>query len=88
MTPETGKAPPRSSRAGRRALRGALLVLLLWFLLWLVIGTLIRLRMERPTRFIGRWEELRALPALASLPLHLGQARAPVLHPRHHEQEI
>jgi hypothetical protein len=88
VTPDVGKPPTRARRAGRRALRGALLLLLLWFLLWLAIGTVIRLRMERPARFIGRAQAPPSHVALASLPLHLGQARAVVFHPRHHEQEI
>jgi hypothetical protein len=82
---DVDKPPPR---AGRRALRGALLFLLLWFLLWLVIGSVIRLRMERPVRFIGDAGARDSGSAVACLPLHLGEARAAVLDPCHHEQEV
>ena len=79
---------PLPHRAGRRALRGVLLFLLLWFLLWLVIGSVIRMRMERPVRFIGGAGAWDSGSALASLPLHLGETRAAVLDPCHHEQEV
>jgi hypothetical protein len=80
--------PTPPGRAGRRALRGVLLFLLLWFLLWLVIGSVIRLRMERPVRFIGSAGTRDSGSAVASLPLHLGETRAAVLDPCHHEQEV
>jgi hypothetical protein len=73
MTLYVGKPPPRS--AGRRALRGVLLFLLLWFLLWLVIGWVIRDRMERPVRFIGRSAEPDSSLAFATLPLFLCSRR-------------
>ena len=88
MTFSLGKPPPRQGRAGWRTVRGVLLVLLLWFLLWLVIGTVIRLRMERPVRYIGRSGGQRPSSALASLPLHLGHARAVVFDASHHEQKV
>ena len=86
MSLDPGKPLPR--RAGRRALRGVLLFLLLWFLLWLVIGSVIRMRMERPVRFIGGAGGRASGPSVASLPLHLGETRAAVLDPCHHEQEV
>jgi|GEM_PF-2321145 len=83
-----GKPPPRPNRAGRRTLRGVVLVLLLWFLLWLVIGSVIRIRMERPVRFIGHAGAHDSSSAFASLPLHLGQIRAAVFDASHHKQEV
>jgi hypothetical protein len=65
-----------------RVLRTFLIALAFSLLLGLVIGTVIRLRMERPTTYIGQ-----ALP-LAPLPLDVGDARARVLDPSHHEQQI
>jgi cytochrome b561 len=88
MTLYVGKPPPRPNRAGRRAVRGVLLGLLLWFLLWLVIGWAIRVRMERPVRFIGRSAEHGSSSAFATLPLHFGQTRAAVFDARHHKQEV
>ncbi len=63
-------------------LRTVFVALLLSLLLGLVIGTLLRLRLERPTRYIG------ALLPAAALPLHVGDAGAAVLHPRHHEEQV
>lgn len=88
MTLYVGKPPPRPNRAGRRALHGVLLFLLLWFLLWLVIGWVIRDRMERPVRFIGRSAERDSGSASATLPLDFGQTRAAVFNARHHKQEV
>ncbi len=63
-------------------LRGLLLALAISLLVGFAIGTWLRLRLERPTTYIG------ALPALAPLPLDVLDARAPVRDARHHEQEV
>lgn len=63
-------------------LRTVFLALAFSLLLGLVIGTLLRLRLERPTRYIG------ALLPAATLPLHIADAGAAVLHPRHHEEQV
>jgi hypothetical protein len=64
-----------------RWLRAFLLALLFSLLFGLAIGTMLRMRLERPTRYIG------ALPR-AALPLDVGDAGAPVLDARHHEQQV
>jgi hypothetical protein len=65
-----------------RWLRTFLLALLFSLLVGFAIGTLLRLRLERPTRYIGV-----TLP-LAALPFDVCDAGAPVLDPRHHEEQI
>ncbi len=65
---------------GVKLVRGALLALLFSLLLGLAIGTAIRLRLERPVRYLGS-----AAPAA---PLHVGDAGAAVLDPRHHEEQV
>lgn len=59
-----------------------LVALLLSLLFGLVVGTVLRLRLERPVEYIGG-----RLP-FAAPPRHVGDARAPVLDARHHEQQI
>jgi len=63
-------------------LRSLLLALGISLLVGFVIGTVIRLRMERPRTYIGE------LPPLAPLPLDVRDAGAPIGHPRHHEQQV
>lgn len=65
-----------------RWLRTLVLALLLSLLFGLVIGTALRLRLERPTRYIG---SSLAVPAL---PLDVGDAGAAVLDPCHHEEQV
>lgn len=65
-----------------RWLRTFLFAMLLSLLLGLAIGTWLRLRLERPVRYIGA-----ELP-LPPLPLDVGDAGAPVLDPRHHEEQV
>ena len=65
-----------------RWLRTFLLALLLSLLVGLAIGTLLRLRLERPTRYIGT-----ILP-LASLPLDVCDAGTPGLDPSQHEEQV
>lgn len=65
---------------GVRWLRRVLLALLLSLLLGMVIGTVLRLRMEQPTVYIGQ------LPL--GLPLDVGHAGPPVLHPGQHEEQV
>ena len=61
-----------------------LLALLLSLLVGFLIGTWLRMRLERPVRYIG------ALPASAPAPqpLHVLDPRATVLHPGHHEEQV
>ncbi len=63
-----------------KLLRGLLMALLLSLLLGFAIGTVLRVRLERPVRYIGS-----ALPAG---PLDVGDARARVLDAGHHEQQV
>ncbi len=63
-----------------RLLRAVFLALLLSLLVGLAIGTALRIRLERPARYIGS--------APATLPVDVGHARPPVLDPRHHEEQI
>ena len=63
-----------------KILRSILLALLFALLVGIAIGTALRLRLERPVRYIGS--------AVAPLPLDVGHLRAPVLDPRHHEQQV
>ena len=63
--------------------RMLLLALLFSLLLGLAIGTVLRKRLERPTVYIGA----RPLPLRAQTgPLHVADAGAVVLDPRHHEE--
>ena len=63
-----------------RWLRRILLALFFSLLVGLAIGTALRLRLERPVVYMGS--------ATSRFPLHIGYARAVVLDPRHHEQQI
>ncbi len=63
-----------------RVLRAIVLALLLSLLFGVAVGTLLRLRLERPVRYLGS--------APASLPLDIGEPGPPILHPRHDEQQI
>ena len=63
-----------------KLLRSILLALLLSRLVGLAVGTLLRMRLERPVRYLG------SVPV--TFPLHVGNSRAPVLDPRHDEQQI
>lgn len=63
-----------------KLVRRILLALLLALLVGFAIGTAIRLRLERPVRYLGS--------VGAAAPFDVGDARAPVLHPRHHEQQV
>ena len=65
-----------------KLVRTCLIALALSLALGLAIGTALRLRLERPTRYIGR-----ALP-LAPQPLDVGDAGARVLDARHHEEQV
>ena len=60
------------------------IVLLVWLLIVFAISVAVRLRLERPTVYIG---DARAL-APNPLPLDVGHARAPVRDARHHEEQI
>ena len=64
--------------------------LLLWSLiasalLGLAIGTLIRQKLEAPTRYIGLLTEESAL---APVPFHVADLGPPVLDTCHHEEQV
>ena len=63
-----------------RVLRAIVLALLLSLLFGVAVGTLLRLRLERPVRYLGS--------APASLPLDIRETDSPIFHARHHEQQI
>jgi len=63
-----------------KLLKGVLLALLFSLLVGLALGTLLRWRLERSHYYLGS--------AIAPPPLHIGDARAPVLDPRQHEEQI
>lgn len=61
-------------------LKRVALALLFALLFGMVVGTVLRLRMERPKVYIGS--------ASPGLPLDVGLAGAPVLETRDHEQQV
>ena len=63
-----------------KALRGVFWALLISLLVGFAIGTALRLRLERPIRYIGS--------AIAPHPFDVSDALAPVLDARHHEEQI
>jgi hypothetical protein len=63
-----------------RILRRLLLALLLSLLVGFAVGTLLRLRYERPVRYLGS--------ASPTLPLDVVDTPAVVLDARHHEEQI
>ncbi len=63
-----------------KLLRSVLIALLLSLVAGMLIGTLLRMRLERPVRYWGS--------APASLPLDVRDVRAPVLHAGHYEQQV
>jgi hypothetical protein len=65
-----------------RWLRAILLALLFSLLFGFAVGTVLRMRLERPTWYIG------AVLPRATLPLDVGPAGAAVLDPRHHEEQV
>lgn len=69
-------------------LRTALLALLASLLFGLLVGTWLRLRMERPTWYIGATNTIAPLAAARTLPGDVGHAGPPVLDPRHHEEQV
>lgn len=79
---------------GRSALRTILFALLFALLFGVAVGTLMRRRMEQPTRYIGLLAPAgtlrvagRALFAPA-LPLHVAAAVAGVLEPCEDEEQV
>ncbi len=83
-------------------LRRILLILLVSLLVGLAIGTAMRMRLERPIRYIGsatvqdpsdpdmllRNNAARCFLAVSTRPLDVHHIRASVLDPRHHEQHV
>jgi hypothetical protein len=63
-----------------RWLKRIFLALLFSFLVGIAIGTVLRLRLERPVVYMGS--------ATSRFPLDIGHARATVFDSRHHEQQI
>lgn len=63
-----------------KVVRSVLLALLASLIFGFLIGLVLRARLERRVEYIG-------LVAPAG-PLHVGDARAPVLDARHHEEQI
>jgi hypothetical protein len=63
-----------------KMLRRVLLALLFSLLLGLAIGTLLRFYVGRPVTYIGS--------AATTRPLDFGLTLAPVLDPRHHEEQV
>jgi len=63
-----------------KLLKSALFALFLSLLLGIAIGTVLRLRLERSVYYIGS--------AIAPQPLDVGDTRAPVLDPRHYEEQV
>ena len=66
---------------GRSALRTVLFALLFALLFGMAVGTVLRRRMEKPTRYIG-------LLAPHALPFDVAGPGARVLEPREDEQQI
>ena len=63
-----------------KLIRSVLLALLFSLIVGFVIGLVLRARLDRRVEYIG-------LIAPAG-PLHVGDPGAPVLDPRHHEEQI
>lgn len=63
-----------------RVIRTILVALLVSLLVGFAIGTALRLRVERPVRYIGS--------TFSADPLDIGDARPAIFHPCHHEQQI
>lgn len=63
-----------------RVLRNVLLAMLVSLLVGFAIGTVLRLRLERPEHYIGS--------AVPTDPFDIGQLRTRVLDARHHEQQV
>ena len=67
-----------------RTLKRILLALLFSLLFGMALGTWLRLRLDRPPRgYIGRIDS-----AISAGPLHVVDARAAILDPRHHEEQV
>jgi len=76
-----------------KLLRLILLALLGSLLFGLAVGTAIRMRLEKPVRYIGARdgcpdEAMRARSALAVAPLDVGHTRSPVLEPGPDEEQV
>jgi hypothetical protein len=69
-------------------LRSLLLALLFSLLLGLVIGTWLRLRMERPVRYFVTTDAVPDRSGVAASPLDLGDAAAVIVEAREHEEQI
>jgi hypothetical protein len=75
----------------KKIIRSILLALLASLVFGLAVGTVIRLRLERPVvYFVGQNEPGtgRTSPAAARTPGNVGDVRPAVLDARHHEEQI
>lgn len=63
-----------------KVLRKVLLAMVVSLLVGFAIGTILRLRLERPEHYIGS--------AIPTDPLYVGDLRSRVLDTGHHEQQI
>ena len=75
-----------------RLLRLVLLALLGSLLFGLAVGTVIRMRLERPVRYIGACDrapaEASERSAVAAAPQDVAHTRALVLEPGPHEEQV
>jgi hypothetical protein len=74
-----------------KILRHILLMLLLSLLIGFLIGTIIRQRLEGPAYYMGRVSPSATSPGSiggAPAPLDVGHARALVVEPREHEEQV
>lgn len=83
--------PPDAGRNGRGSTLGRILRTILWalvvaFVVGFVIGTLLRRELEKPVRYIG--DRGGAASVAARDPGHVGHARARVLVPGDHEEQV
>ena len=68
-----------------KILRAILLALVLSLLFGLAVGTIIRMQLEQPQRYLVRQPEPASGPLV---PDRLLDSGAPILDARHHEQKI
>ena len=66
-----------------KLVRTVLLALLFSLLLGFAVGTVLRMRFERPTVYIGARG-----PSLPADPLHIGDAGPAILDARHDEEQV
>ena len=77
-----------SSSAFGRILRTVAWAVLIAFAFGFFIGTLLRLKLDRPVRYIGATERSETLLRAAVDPSHIGHALPRILMSRDHEEQI